>query len=148
MNWLYNRFVAAVTRGVGLPQKLTKGTLTLVVTAFFFINWRQFRGRLCPICKTLRKLQLFHRFPLFLCGKKNSPSSRMISYTCLIPFPCQSRQRKGLSWIVIYLLSQIFWIYTISAVGTLTSCNSDQYWSVSSLNLWSMISDGPLLHRK
>ena len=36
MNWLYNIFVATVTRGVSLPQKLTKGTLTLVVTAFFF----------------------------------------------------------------------------------------------------------------
>ena len=38
MNWLYNIFVATVTRGVGLPQKLTKGTLTLVVTALFFLS--------------------------------------------------------------------------------------------------------------
>ena len=37
MNWLYNIFVATVTRGVGLPQKLTKGTLTLVFTAFFLL---------------------------------------------------------------------------------------------------------------
>ena len=42
----------------------------------------------------------------------------MILYTCLIPFSCQSRQRKGLFWIVIYLLSQIVWWNIISAVGT------------------------------
>ena len=148
MNWLYNRFVAAVTRGVGLPQKLTKGTLTLVVTAFFLSIGANSEEDFVRFVKHWESYSYFIDFLYFFVVKKNSPSSRMISYTCLIPFPCQSRQRKGLSWIVIYLLSQIFWIYTISAVGTLTSCNSDQYWSVSSLNLWSMISDGPLLHRK
>ena len=58
MNWLYNIFVVAVTRGVGLPLKLTKGTLTSVVTALFLINWRQFKGKRCLICSAFRKLQL------------------------------------------------------------------------------------------
>ena len=51
MNSLYNIFVAATSRAVGLPQKLTKETPTLVVTALF-------RYQLVPIQrKTLSDLQ-------------------------------------------------------------------------------------------
>ena len=127
MNWLYNIFVAAVTRGVGLSLKLTKGTLTLILTALFLTNWRQFKGRLCLICRALKKWQLMPYISLISLWSKHSPSSRMILYTCVIPFSCLSRQIMGLFWIVEYLFSQIVWLYIMSAVGVLSSCDSDQH---------------------
>ena len=70
MNWLYNIFVAAFTSAVGIPLKLTSGTLTFVVTALFLINWRQLKGRLCLICRALRKLHWCRTFPWFRYGPK------------------------------------------------------------------------------
>ena len=45
---------------------------------------------------------------------------------------------KGLFWIIMYLSSQIVWLYIMSVIGVLSSCNSDQHWSVSSWNMLSL----------
>ena len=70
MKCLYDIFVAAFTSKVGSPLKLTIETLTLVMTALFLINWRQFKGRLCLICRALMKLQLMPYIPDFVMVQK------------------------------------------------------------------------------
>ena len=76
INWLYDIFVAKVTRGVGLSQLLTKGTLTLVVTAFFCTNSEE---DFAWFVKHWESYSSCHRFSLFHCGPK-TPHRRVWYY--------------------------------------------------------------------
>ena len=132
INCLYSVFVSISQRGTILPPRLTKGSLIFVLTGLFLISCRHSIGRLCLIWREFKKLQLISYFSLISLWLRKSPFPLIMSCIWTMPFAAQLDHMYGLFEIVMYLFSQIVWLWIISTVGIRISWSSLQYWSVSS----------------
>ena len=115
----------------GIPLKLTKGTLILVITVLIQISWHRLRERLCLICRAGGSYNQYHSFHLFLCDPK-APCRRLWYHVLAwYHFSCERRQIKGLFrlWCIYFPKSFDYIMYTF---GFLTFCKSYQNCSISS----------------